>query len=41
MEVTETSEQMVNIRTLEEFLEKKNPKKLEYLKNLIAIEREE
>lgn len=41
MEVTGTSEQMVNIRTLEEFLEKKNPKELEYLKNLIAIERED
>jgi len=38
MEVTEDTEQMTNIRTLEEFLTEKNPKLLEHLKELIEIE---
>lgn len=38
MVVTEKTEQMTNIRTLEEFLSEKNPKLLEHLKTLIQIE---
>lgn len=38
MEVTEKTEQMTNIRTLKEFLEKRNPRRLEHLKTLIQIE---
>ena len=35
MEVTEKTEHMTNIRTLEEFLEKRNPQRLECLRALI------
>lgn len=38
MEVTEKTEQMTNIRTLKEFLEKRNPRRLEYLRTLVEIE---
>ena len=41
MEVTENTEQIVNIRTLEEFLKNKNPERLKHLKELIATEVEE
>lgn len=39
MEVDSNMEQMVNIRTLEEFLEKKNPETLKHLRELIEIEK--
>ena len=40
LEVTEKTEQMVNIRTLAAFLQDKAPLHLAHLKKMIALERE-